>query len=177
MFTLANHRRRSDTLNETCRNSPGCKELHEKELVVPNPAFEIVVRELQHITGPAESGESGQKYQPQHGTPRRLRVSWPQWHKKFGLQTRVVAGPSSALQKAAGHSEQGRDWKRKGTKEEEVKMLTSSTASFRNHSVAASHWPIRCVALTNEISGNRASTRVGQSGSDKSPYYTRKLRR
>lgn len=40
--------------------------------MVSDPAFEIVIRVLKHITGSREPGESGQKDESQHRTRRLL---------------------------------------------------------------------------------------------------------
>lgn len=37
--------------------SPGCEKLHKNDFMVSDFTFEIVIRELQHITGLREAGE------------------------------------------------------------------------------------------------------------------------
>lgn len=71
-------------LRITPRDSPRGVKFHENKFVVSDFTFEIVIRVLKHITGPGEPSEHGQKDQPQHRSPLRLKK------KKKGLLCLVV---------------------------------------------------------------------------------------
>lgn len=70
--------------------------------MVSDLAFEIVIRVLQHITGPGEPGEGGQEDEPQHRTPRWLKASllFVKQNKKTVLQTVSVPAPLLQLSSA-----------------------------------------------------------------------------
>lgn len=70
--------------------------------MVSNPAFEIIIRVVKHITGPGKPSESGQKYEPQHGTTALTSTSSlsVKQNKKFELQIVSISGvPSSVPQR------------------------------------------------------------------------------
>lgn len=43
--------------------------------MVSDLTFEIIIRVLEHVTGPGEARECGQKEEPQHGGPLQIKAS------------------------------------------------------------------------------------------------------
>lgn len=130
---------------KTRKISPGCEKLHKNNFMVSDFTFEIVIRELQHITGGLrEAGKRCQKHQLEH------RSSFSVLNKKFQswkCYSRCRSGAVKAGDKSVtdeGGTRTGRPRQIKRRKRVDIPPRSRTSP---NPCVAAVDWPNQCVTL------------------------------
>lgn len=156
---------------------PRGEKFHKDEFMVSNLTFEIVIRVVEHITGPGEPSECGQKDQSQHRSPLLAKSLVHLLLNKKSLSCKLCPGSPlfGDVKAEAASSTDGakcrlvdRERERDGGGEN----IQAGGGTSPNHCVATSHWSNQQVTLprsANERSVNEPSSSQSQSQLKKTP--------
>lgn len=138
------------------KDSPRSEKLDQSESVVSDPAVEVIIRVVEHITGPRGAGESGQQDQPQHRLKTRfLKKTKSSYRRGKKLKKSCVLCPRQPGGCSAVGAGEGRGQRRTGRRRKRKRHRGGGTAP--NHTVAACHWSTRRVTPPRSANGRRAN--------------------